>query len=575
MIGTLSRVALSVLTVVFAILAIVEALQIPQPGTYGLPARDQFMRGRPLTWHVSAVAPKSAAAAAGIVAGDVVQLRSPYADYRRGNPLAGERIDVRILRDGAARDETLTALPVPVRTTRGLAHLIDAWMPWIRLAAQLAMYALALLMITEHWRNAAAKSLAVFLISFGYSLALTAPFTLLSGAAMIAAHFALNFSIVIALAAVMGFATSFPDVERPELDFDGIRHAIRKSIPFFALGMGLDTLLEIGPEYAFGYYEPVTDALWWAFWGYGLTATLVALAIASRCAIGSQFQRYLYVTTTFLIGFAGPIVALIGVVFGFNYDSLARLRLTAIVIPFGFGYAMMRHHVLDAYFVLNRAVVYSLISALVLPIMGLSEAISKEALNGGNESGAISGVIALTAFFILQNFREKAAELVDGVLFRRRLRVEREVRLAVEEMAFIDDPQRLMERVVTTIEREFNTNGVAVYLRDGELFRLQASSFAAAVSDIPAVDDAVLRMQARHEPLTTAELPTAAPGILLLPATSLGPLRAFVACGYRNADQRYDFDEHKLLAEFAQGFGFALDHLHLRRYERERAPAVA
>lgn len=577
MIRPLVRIALSVVTVCFAILAVAETLDRPHLGTYGLPVRDEFMRGGPLTWQIERVPRNSAIEKAGIVPGDRVQLDSPYDVFRRGNALAGDQLAVRIVHAGVARDATLIAQPLPPpRDLNGLLRVVDDATPWVRLATQLAMYGLALFLIAEQWRNIAARSLIVFLISFAYSLQLTAPFTLLSGGALIAAHFALNLSIVIALAAVMRFATAFPNEERPDLDLDGIRHAIRRIAPFFALIMAIDTLLEIGPQYAFGYYEPLTDKLWWACWAYALSATIVALFIASRCAVGNDHSRFLYVTATFLVGFAGPIVVLVGVILGFNYDALARLRLTAIVIPVGFGYAMLRHHVLDAYFVLNRAVIYSLISALVLPIIGLSEALSKEALSGGNEAGALSGGLALVAFFVLQNFREKAAEFVDAVFFRRRLLVERAIRLAIEEMAFIDDANRLFDRVVTTIAREFNTHGVAVYVREGEIFRVRASSFADA-PDISVDDDAVLRMETRHQPLATSEVTTAAPGILLLPATPHGRVRAFVACGYRNTDQRYDRDEHQLLEEFALGFGLSLDHLQLREYERERmlAPAPA
>jgi hypothetical protein len=393
---------------------------------------------------------------------------------------------------------------------------------------------------------------------------------------LVAGHFALNLSIVIALAAVMRFATSFPDHYRPELDPDGIRRAIRRSVPFFAAGMALDTVLEIGPQYAVGYYEPLTDIVWWMFQAYALIATIVALFVASRCAVGNNRQKYVYVTGTFLIGFAGPIVVLIGVVLGFDYEAWTRLRLTSIVIPIGFGYAMLRHHVLDVDFVLNRAVIYALISSLILPIIGLSETLSKDALEGGGDgSKALGSVAALVAFFLLQNFKEKAATFVDAVFFRRRVLLERAIRQAIDEMVFIDDPQRLVERAVTTVERELHADGVAVYLRQGNAFVLAANSFHGAAGEISRDDDAILRMQVRREPLETSGLPTSAPGNLLLAATPRGPLRAFMACGYRNVDQRYDSDERRLLEEFAEGLGFALDQLKLRAIEREPMTTTA
>ena len=567
MLSSLVRILLFVLTIALGALALDETIGHPELGSYGLPTRAAFAAGAPLRWQISYTPKDTALAAAGVVRGDVVELRSPFEQYRRGNALAGETIEVAIHSGGQTREATLTARPLHSIEARGVLGFLDHVTPAIRLVTQLSMYLLALVLIFRGWNSPAARSLTIFLMAFGYSLALTAPFTLFIGKLLIASHFALNFSIVIALAAVMRFATSFPDSERPEFDPHRIRFWIRRSVPFFAAVMALDTTLEVGSEYFARTYFPLTDTFWWCLWGYALIATLIAMGVGAAHAVGNRRERYVYVTLTFLVGFAGPIASLVGIIAGADYDLVSRLRLSAIVIPIGFSYAMFRLQVFDTTFALNRAVVYTFLSALVLPILALSEWLAEETAKAGNFAGTLGGVIALIAFFVLQNFSEKAERLVDATLFRKRHAMERDVKYVIAELPYIENERDLAQRVVRCLERNLQAHGAAVYAYNGHRFVQLASSFPHAPDAIDDDDDVVLRLRATNESANLVGMETQAPGILALCATKLGPARAIVFCGYRNADQTYTRDDHKLLDELALSFGLAHDYLQIRAIE--------
>ena len=81
---------------------------------------------------------------------------------------------------------------------------------------------------------------------------------------------------------------------------------------------------------------------------------------------GADRKRLQWVAWTLAAGFSGEIVLLTLLAAGVHLaGALVWLNLTLLAIPFGLGYAIVRHRVVDIGFVVNRAIVFGSVSAML------------------------------------------------------------------------------------------------------------------------------------------------------------------------------------------------------------------
>ena len=86
--------------------------------------------------------------------------------------------------------------------------------------------------------------------------------------------------------------------------------------------------------------------------GLVMAGVLAATYLRAR---GERKQRVRWVFWSTLVGFTGVIVWTI-------WPSLQIAVLTSIAIPIGYAYAILRHRVIDVSFVVNRAIVFTVVT---------------------------------------------------------------------------------------------------------------------------------------------------------------------------------------------------------------------
>ena len=392
-------------------------------GYYGLHMRE---RGN----IVASVSPGSPAARVGIEAGDKLTVDGDLTSrVRFTRPVAGDRVIVADERDGSTRAVTLVAVGTGKQTGVGSAILVTYE------TLRIVMIALALLIVVRRPDLRAARALANFFIAFAYGFIGRTPWyppivtALLDITRPAAVFYALEQAAI--------FAAIFP---RPSSG--GLRRFAERVCPYLlavAAPLGIVTFflyyfsgidLPIDPNIVFGTYTLLMIAL-----------IAIGFILGTREATPAERHRLHWISFSLAIGFAGLLTGVAFEATGAPEERWIFLPLSLIAVPIGTTYAILRHRVLDVGFVVNRALVFGVISGIVVLAFGLLEwFLGKYLVDLGHVgSSFVEAMLALALALSLRQIHGRVDHFVDSVFFRQRHLAERALRRLAHEVAFIDN----------------------------------------------------------------------------------------------------------------------------------------
>jgi GAF domain-containing protein len=303
-----------------------------------------------------------------------------------------------------------------------------------------------------------------------------------------------------------------------------------------------------------------------------LIALLVVAILIVAYVQGAPAERQRRRWVFFFIGVGLTAVGVeLGVIASIGYVwavDIATLPFVAAV-PCGLAYAILRHRVIDIGFVLNRAVVYTGVSIIVVGIFVIVETLLGKYVENTSHvtSVAVQLAVALALGFSIRFVHARVDRFVDSVLFRERHLAEAAIHTFAHEASYITDADVLLSRTVKTVERYAKARGAGVWMADGAIYRPQAHTFAVA-PDVDENDPAVLSMRARRVNVHVRECESALPGTLAFPMIVRGELLGILVCGPKPDDEGYDPDEESALASLAASAGHALDAIEVRELRR-------
>ncbi len=217
----------------------------------------------------------------------------------------------------------------------------------------------------------------------------------------------------------------------------------------------------------------------------------------------SERPRLRWVAISIGIGVTGFLIVLVLEALGLSDIVTAPFALLIVAIPLGTAYAILRHRMLDIAFVVNRALVFGIISALVVAAFSLLEFLLGKYLTslGHVQSALLEALLALGIGVSLARIHERVNHIVDTVFFRERHRAEAALHRLSREASYVDDPAVLAERIVVGVDRHAGASGTALYLQDGNnSFRQRLTTLAGAPTTLERNDAAIVRMRASGEP---------------------------------------------------------------------------
>lgn len=505
----------------------------------------------PLLARVSYVAPGGPAARSGLRAGDVIDLRrlSPFDRYRAANGVSpGERLNIPILRGNRRLMIHDTGGYVPLR-----------WDVGLNLAGTIWAVLVAALLIWKRPEQAEARVLCLLL------LGITVP-VFLSGGSWVSSSAA--FDAVLNIVATEAWNLTIPLLATYALLFARPPSRIRRLLALFswAFAFVVAAVWVWGQiDFLRGVILPGHAILANPLFGVLLNGgewllPLLCILATVRAAENPERDRIVWTSATIGAYYAYTLLFnVVAIVFpALTSTPLLRTEqmisdVTGLLMPIGMAYAVLNRRVLDIGFALNRAVVFSGVSVIVVGAFVLVEWLVSDWLQRASHSTNLlfGAGLALTFGFSVRFVRGKVDYFVDHFFFRERRLDEEALRDMARQAPYITDRAVLLRRIEETLLEHAGASFVTILSRDE----------AGRYSGIDENDPAIVALRAYHKVLDLHSLVTAVRGEWAYPMVARGELIAALILGTKRSGESYAPDESAAIAELAHSAAAALDVL--------------
>ena len=470
---------------------------------------------------------------AGIAVGDIIDTREQLYGNHFANPVVGKPF-VYFLHRGAL---TIPAKVVPKRAPVG-------WDQITRLICVFWVLAFALLVMVKGAKNRENDYIALILIS----LALESPpsRTALPDMRVLAPY--ANVAVLAVVMLTLALAFYGTNVGRPLSRFR--RTLLASAIAFIALAAITDAAENL--MLLFPVADPASNTFtvfnWLIAPAYVLSLSGIAAAIPQAPLM--ERQRLAWVVAGF-VPFVVLDTIMNAVVFQASFLSygtmISALNVSMFFVPAALTYAALSRKLFDIGFVLNRAAVFTGVSAVVVGAFVLLEWALGQWFEGESHatSLAINGGLALVigvSFRLIHGYVDRA---VDTIFFRRRHENETVLRRFAREAAFFTSESALLEHTHAVVLEHSDASSVRVLY----------------ATDVDANDPAVTAMKAWQAPVDLTTRKTVISGDVAFPMLAHGSLIGAMVCGAKVNGEHYAPDEMDTLQTVAHGVGLALDGL--------------
>ena len=297
-------------------------------------------------------------------------------------------------------------------------------------------------------------------------------------------------------------------------------------------------------------------------------AAAVCSGLAIRAGRGAERQRAAWILVPCTLLFCSATVTIVGFHF-VSYAATLNISYTyslfAVAVPLFLTYVALNRRLIDVGFILNRTVVFAIVSSIVIGTFILVEWAAGEWLvNASHTTSVVVGmVVALALGLSMRYIHRYVDRFVDGVLFSKRHEDETALRRFAHEALYINDRSTLLERTLKTVGDHTTAQTFDIWLRNGSTEYSRVSNPDG--SDISENDPAIVELRAWSKPLDLHHVSDSRlEGELAFPMASRGRLVGALVCGPKRDGEAYAPDESEALAALAHGVAGALDVLEAR-----------
>ncbi|HEY4127181.1 MAG TPA: hypothetical protein VGN70_03965 [Gammaproteobacteria bacterium] len=234
----------------------------------------------------------------------------------------------------------------------------------------------------------------------------------------------------------------------------------------------------------------------------------------------------------------------------------------------GIAYALLRHRVVDVSIVVDRALVYGAVTALVVGIVAAMNSLALKLALPPGAGWLLQVIVPLSLGITLGRVRRVLDQVVEQVFFRRKYQAEKALQTFARHAGHIQDAPKLLDASVREIARHLGAPAVAIYSAENNGYRRMKQAGRTRFPELLDADDAALvALRADQEAVDLARFKSElGDDGYVFPMMVLGKLRGFIVCRNR-PHERYASDERKLLTEVAWDVGAAWRILRARDNE--------
>jgi hypothetical protein len=536
-------------------------------GTYGADA------SRSLAGYVDAVAPGSPADRAGVRVGDKVLVAPFSTDYPRvAFPRVGDRGTFTLRRpDGSTYTVTLTAIALSSFTRTAQVLGILAMLP----ATIFVAIAFMLVFLRPNVMTWSFYAYATGFLSTQPSMAFY--YSYLPQAEFLGLSFLLNtvwgnFAVL----PLLPFILRFPDDK-----LTGFSKSFDR-ILWIAIAVAFVAYTYEWYAYEIGEYPSWSAALdtWLPLATFAMA--IVILVEKYKHATPQMRQRYGFLTLGLIVSFVAYAIYFVPSV----PRSVAEIiGFATVIMPISVMYAILRHRVIDVNFVLNRALVYGILSVFVIAFVSLLDWFAGHVIAGERFATGVELLFTIAVGFLLDRINHWVSNAVDLVFFRSRRASEDYLHRAARALPYATEEAAVTESLVQVPTDALHLSAAALYRRanDGERFEGIATSTNAEVAP-PGFDSnhLLVRMLASGEQRVWLEelrghldREQAKHYVLAVPVTVRHELVSFTLYGPHRNGAQLDSEEVDLLEELAREASRAYDHIEAVRMRERYAKLTA
>lgn len=497
---------------------------------------------------------------AGLQPGDIVDIQAMTVHDRilftasGGNPLVGETIDLPVVRGD--HTETVT---VPFVEDHKIGTNLAVYLAFIALTWLFA--ALGLLLLWRGQRQAAwAVCLWCLLNVFENvctNLYIPEPYT---GLAATITNYLLNVGTLVALYLLAD-----------DLTRAGITTAMRRAMRYLFIVIFAGYAI-FNPCLAYmaifhgtlnRFFQLLILAHLSAF-----SIPLVLLAVFYRQAPPAERARIRWVWVSILVYVASYLVSTNSFRFLDGLQAALLINALTAIAFLGFTYAVLRHRLVSLRLVLNRALVYGVITSLVVGVFAALSTIIEHFAVGKTEGALLQLLVPLSLGVTLNLIKKRLDGFVERLFFQRQYRAETALTRLIRECGFIENRDTLLDRTVDEIMEYLRPTGVTLYERsEAGYVQLRQRGERRFPKTLLSDDPVMVSLRADTTEADLDKL-TSALGHegLAFPLGVRGGLMGALVLGQRPAEQ-YTQSERALLARIGQQVAAALNALHARDAE--------
>ncbi len=508
---------------------------------------------KPFNLAVTSVKPGGPAARAGLRRGDLIDIRANTLTERYSlfqAPLNGRPLTLLVHR--GSQQEKLTVVPQAPKLT---------WVFWPGSFAALWLLLFATLIA---WRRADVpqmRLLSLWLTAFvlaGALIGFAVPWAWLDVLINISLSLVAPLSVALLAAFASGFAQP---LSRPRRITQWLCYTLLVIFTVISLvGIAGVITLRFDPV-------PLVEGI------AGLVSVTAAVLTAALCGLlaiaasrGVERQRAVWTLVPLAACFCFFMVGLIATSSSpASADSIVLgfvSNLVFLIAPVALTYAALSRRLIDVGFFLNRAAVFTIVSAIVIGGFVLAEwgASAWLASTTHTTSAVIGMVVALGLGISLRYIHRYVERFVDRVFFRKRHEDESALRRFAHEASYISDRCTLLDRAVQTVKEHTSAETAAILVRDG--VAVYAFATDGQRTEVSENDPGIVALRAWNKPIDLHLFPDSQlHGEFAFPMISRGNLVGALVCGPKPDGEAYAPDESEALLALAHGVGTALDTL--------------
>lgn len=219
--------------------------------------------------------------------------------------------------------------------------------------------------------------------------------------------------------------------------------------------------------------------------------------------------------------------------------------LTIVFFPLGCSYAILRHRLIDVNFVLNRTLVYTILTTVVVGTFVLVENVVGSLAVGRGVGLAVDIVVTLGLGFSFNALHRRVEEILERTLFRAKYEALNQLQQLAEEAPYMESADALLVRATQEIPLAMGAVGAAAYERvDGHYRLVRSDGISSLPERVDPDDPAFVRLRQRLSQVDLADVNSALGNDAIAFAFALrGQLSGAFLCGRKKNGETYAPDE--------------------------------